>query len=267
MEVRLSGSSPAHLIPPSRPKPWPLRSAHIGTVPPPLLQAIVTGSALAICDGSYMPHQYPHLAVAAWILHSGSELAFTCHGITQVHGQPTVINSFRVELQGMHALLLALMHICSTNGLSAGHVSIGCNNKGVLSLVQWPRAYVSCSLKHHDLLRAIVNTRCSCPLSLSFHYIAGHQDDLARFEDLPLLAQLNVQADSLAKQALHILGTQQTPPILTPLPSTGWTLSIKDLLVSSDPQPLLLDHLSYRSAIPYWIKRGQLTDYSASLID
>jgi len=266
-EVRLSGSSPALLIPPSSPKPWPLRSAHIDNVPPSLLQAIVTGSALGICDGSYMPQRYPHLAAAAWILHSGSEQASTCHGVTQVHGQPAVINSFRAELQGMHALLLALTHICSTHGLSAGHVSIGCDNKGVLSLVQRPKAYVSCSSKHHDLLRAIVNTRRSCPLSLSFHYVAGHQDDLARFEDLPLLAQLNVQADSLAKQALHILGNQQASPLVTPLPNVGWTLFLKDLPVSSDPRPLLLDHLSYRSAIPYWIKRGQLTDYSASLID
>jgi len=167
----------------------------------------------------------------------------------------------------MHALFLALTHISSTHGLSASHVTISCNNKGILSLVQQPRAYISCSLKHHDLLQAIMNTHCSCPLSLSFHYVASHQDDLIQFEDLPLLAQLNVQADSLEKQALHILGTQQALPILTPLPNAGWTLSIKDLLVSSDPWPLLLNHLSYWLAIPYWIKQGQLTDYSASLID
>jgi len=69
------------------------------------------------------------------------------------------------------------------------------------------------------------------------------------FEDIPLFAKLNVQANSLAKQALHILSSQQAPPLLFPLPNAGWTLSVNGLPVS--PQPLLLDHLSSHTAIPY----------------
>jgi len=106
-----------------------------------------------------------------------------------------------------------------------------------------------------------------CPLSLSFQYVAGHQDEFSRFDDLPLLAQLNVQADSLAKQALHILGSQQASPVLSTLPNVGWTLLIKDVPISSDPWPILLDHLSFRSAIPYWIKRGHFSEHSATLVD
>jgi len=167
----------------------------------------------------------------------------------------------------MYSLLLALIHICSQYDIHSGHITISCDNKGVLSFIQCQHPYVSCSHKHHDLLHAIQNTRCSCPLSLSFQYITSHQDDLFRFEDLLLLAQLNVQADSLTKQALHILGAQQAPPVLSPLPNAGWTLLLNDQPVLMDPQPLLLDHLSSCSAVPYWICKSLLTDHLATLVD
>jgi len=174
----------------------------------------------------------------------GSSPAASCHGVTQVHGHSTSINSYRAELQGMHALLLALVSLCIQHDISTGHITIGCDNKGVISLLHRPRSYISGSSKHQDLLWAIIHTRCLCPISLSFQYVAGHQDELSRFEDLPLLAQLNVQADSLAKQALHLLGAQHAPPLLSTLPNIGWTLLIKEAPISSDPRPLLLDHLS-----------------------
>jgi len=152
------------------------------------------------------------------VLNQGS-LAMGSHRSS--HNQSSSINLFWAELQEMHTLLLALASICSLHSLSTGHVAICCDTKGVRSLVQWPRSYISCWLKHHDLLRAILNTCCSCPLLLSFQYIAGHQDDFSQFEDLPLLAQLNIQANSLAKQALHILGTQRAPPLLSSLPNAS----------------------------------------------
>jgi len=118
--------------------PWPLRFDHLDLTSPELIQAITSSTAVTICNGSHMPRRYPHLAAAAWILHSGTAPAFSCHGVTQVHGQHALINSYQAELQGMHSLLLALVTLCTQHGLSTGHVTVGCNNKGVLSLVQHP---------------------------------------------------------------------------------------------------------------------------------
>jgi len=84
-----------------------------------------------------------------------------------------------------------------------------------------------------DLLRAIHEEKHHCPLHLFFKYVASHQDDLLQFEDLSPLAQLNVQADFMAKQVLHILGQQQTAPLLLPLPRVPWVLTIDSL-----PTPL-----------------------------
>jgi len=120
----------------------------------------------------------------------------------------------------MLTLLLAITHLCSNRNLTAGQITIGCNNKGVIQLVQCSWSYVPCSQKHADLLQAICLARKQCLVSLRFQYVAGHQDDLMRFEDLPLLAQLNVQADSMAKQALHVLVAQGAPlsSILSSIP-------------------------------------------------
>jgi len=124
---------------------------------------------------------------------------------------PKEINSYRAELQGMLTLLLAITHLCSNRNLTAGQITIGCDNKGVIQLVQCSWSYIPCSQNHADLLWAIHLACKWCSVSLRFQYVAGHQDNLMRFDDLPLLAQLNIQADSMAKQALHVLVAQGAP--------------------------------------------------------
>jgi len=49
--------------------------------------------------------------------------------------------------------------------------------------------------------------RSRSQIHLSFVYVPGHQDTLSWLEDLPLLAQMNVWADSLAKKELHQIAT------------------------------------------------------------
>jgi len=55
------------------------------------------------------------------------------------------------------------------------------------------------------------------------------------FENLPLLAQLNIQADIMAKQALQILGSQVAPLLLLPLLGMPWLLTINLVPVATKP--------------------------------
>jgi len=130
-----------------------------------------------------------------------------------------------------------------------------------------PRPYVPCLYKHADLLWAIFGLLQQCPITFSFCYIAGHQDDFTQFKDLPLLAQLNIQVDTLAKQALQVLGHQATPPLLLPLLGLHWELLIKSLPVSSYPCTTILDHLSFNLGISHWIRKGQLSSQMAALVN
>ncbi len=265
--VTLSGSAAQSLLATSPSLPWPLRFAHFQPHAMTVSQALLAGTAIAICDGSYMPRRYPNLAAAAWIISTGTPFPAVCHGVTQVHGPPLAINSYRTELQGMLSLLLATSHLATLHGLSSGHLTIGCDNQGVISQALHRPSYIPGASKHADLVRAIHDTICHCPIQLSFQYVAGHQDDLTHYADLPPLAQLNVQADSMAKQALHILGHQQAPPLLAPLPGVAWTLVIAGLPVPLDPHPVIIDHLSHQCALDYWIHKGSFSVASSQLVD
>ncbi len=48
---------------------------------------------------------------------------------------------------------------------------------------------------------------------MTYHYVKAHQDDVHTFEDLPLIQQLNVMCDLLAKQAVQASVEQTTPRI------------------------------------------------------
>jgi len=118
-----------------------------------------------------------------------------------------------------------------------------------------------------NLLWAITTLCRTCPIQLEFHYVAGHQDIFSCFEDLPLLAQLNVQADFMAKQVLQILGSQNAPPLLLPIPGLSWSLLIGSFPIASNPCQAILDHVSYQAAILYWIQKGQLSLPLEKLVD
>ncbi len=206
-----------------------------------------------------MPHRYPHLAAAAWIINTGTPSLASCHGVTQVHGPPLAINSYHAELQGMLSLLLAINHLAKLQGLSLGHLTIGCDNQGVISQVLHRTPYIPGASKHTDLICTIHHAIQHCPIPLLFQYAAGHQDDFIHYDDLSPLAQLNVQANSMAKQALHILGHQHAPLLLDFLPGVAWSLVIAGQLVPLDPHPVIIDHLSCQCALAYWIHKGQFS--------
>ncbi len=55
--------------------------------PSPLVQAIRSGTAIAMSDGSYMPNRYPGQAVAAWLLSDSlAQKPLLFYGVTPVPG-------------------------------------------------------------------------------------------------------------------------------------------------------------------------------------
>jgi len=162
-----------------------------------------------------MPHLYPSLATAGWILSDSiCSSSSICCGATQVPGQPSHINTYRAELPGLLALIQAVTFICQGHNISDGHVTVACDNKGAIYQLNNTYPYVPCSIKHADLIRVLHHSHQLCPVMLSFEYIPGHQDELSQLEDLLPLEKLNVMADSLARQELHQLGHLQAPLFL-----------------------------------------------------
>ena len=133
----------------------------------PLVHAIRSGTAIAMSDGSYMPHRYPGQAAAAWLLSDSlAQKPLLFYGVAPVPGSSSQVNAYRAELYGMYSLLVALEHLCSVHHLADGGVLIGCDNKGVIFQAQAFHEYVPCNKLHADLLCAITALRLHSTLKL-----------------------------------------------------------------------------------------------------
>ena len=132
---------------------WPLRHCRLPDTMDHILTAITQGTALACCDGSYMPLLSDTYASTAWILES--PCGSTARGVCPVSGPAHDVNAYRGELQGIHCLMLFLEVACTFFGITQGTVLIGCDNKNGVnrSLEDWLR--VPSSVKHSDLIKAI----------------------------------------------------------------------------------------------------------------
>jgi len=99
---------------------------------------------------------------------------------------------------------------------------------------------LTCLASLNMLTSSVLSSRVHylCSIQFTFCYVVGHQDNLM-FEDLPLIIHLNVQADTMAKQAICILVGNDTVSILLPLPGKQWAFLANSIPVLQ----LLLDYL------------------------
>jgi len=209
--------------------------------------SISLGTAHGVCDGSYMSEALPDFATAAWLLEdSHFPHLHLCRGITHVSGPPSEANAYGAELQGLHALLLAIKGLCSFHSINTRSIIVGCDNQGALHQAQQTQELTPCSSVHADLIHAIHRICCSLPgIASHFQHVKGHQDDQASASSLPCLAQLNILADRLAKHSLlHLL--QHCQHQVGNLVGNAWSLQVNNQMVTLDPHPQILWHLGYQ---------------------
>lgn len=149
-------------------------------------------------------------------------------------GRNKEVNACCSKLQGIHAGVLALCSTCSFHKIKKGKVRCGCDNeKGVdLSNLDWLKAFTR--TKHSDPIRAIRKLKCVIGIDIHFEHVKGHQDNCSRFEDLPIMAQLNTKCDRRAKQALtrcHNDGEVVSPRTQ----GEGWQCRVDGVKQTSDP--------------------------------
>jgi len=104
---------------------WPLYSSVFPNQGQAIAEAIMLGTAYGVCDGLYMSEASPEYATAAWLLEdSRFPHQNLCCSIVHVSGIIDV-NAYQAELQGLHALLLAIKAICSYYSVTSGLVLVG----------------------------------------------------------------------------------------------------------------------------------------------
>lgn len=145
-------------------------------------------------------------------------------GTRLARGQGTVFgsnpSSYRAEISGCKAALLFLRHLhlyCSEQQ-PAGKLQYHCDNSGFIKKMMRFRSFPiapasSCLHSDWDLLISAHRLFCYFPELPSIHHVKGHQDRTIPYEDLPLPAQMNIDADHLAtSELLEFSRPQPTVP-------------------------------------------------------
>jgi hypothetical protein len=190
---------------------WPLDDMTIPANLDSLVQAITDGTAHGGCDGSYMREQSPILGSAAWKVEDPAS-GQAIEGTVQTTGDTREVNAYRSELQGIHAILFAISGVCTFYKLTDGAITIGCDNKGGIIRSNGDWLKINQNTRHADLIRAIRRLKASLPIQVTFVHVGGHQDNTTAFQDLPRLAQLNIEMDLKAKARLQSLILNSSPP-------------------------------------------------------
>lgn len=250
---------------------WPLRHSRFPNNGSLLATAIRNGSAHGVSDGSYMPGLSRSLAAAAWTLEDSlNPLISVCHGVTLLSSlDESQINAYRAELQGIHAMLLALTAVAKLHDIRSGSIRLYCDNERAIQLLSSSRQYVSASLQHHDLLRALHSTLSSLPITVSFEHIRGHQDRGVHHDLLSRPAQLNIRCDRLAKSFLQ--RSLRSPPELsivrTHLKGEHSRCLIRGRKLTADITNAVTRHCTTSTCKEYILRKGALTDSSWDLVN
>ena len=203
----------------------------------------MTGTAIAVSDGTYMPKMCTQLAMASW--HIENPLTtLGCHGLAQVSGTKAETNAYLVELQGIHTILMALKAICDFHLIQHGSITIHCDNKKGIYLSSHTWLQPSICIKHVDLIRAIHKLATSLLIKVTFAHIYGHQDNDNTYAQLDQPSKINVDMDSAAKQHLrNLIHLPDLPPCPAVMSHEGWQCWVADTKMTSDPADAIHHHI------------------------
>ena len=206
------------------------------------LAALSQQSLVWVTDGSHNPLCAPNISGAGWIVKdcmTNRKWSFSFYEVSDR------ANSYRAELLGLYAIhtfILALTKYLTIP--ESATVNVRCDNKGALRTSSRKYKRIRPSSKCADILRCF-RTLHSKIRDIHIHYahVSAHMDDLLSWDELTLEQQLNVQCDTLAKQAVsrasksHQQG--ETLPITNLLPLEQCAIFICDKKLPSDITPTL----------------------------
>ena len=180
----------------------------------------------------------------------GTRLA-TCAG----NAPGFFVTSFRAEGYGLLSMARFLLHLFAFCHLPIPpRISLSTDNEGLVTRIATCRA---CAIEHPntslkpdwDVVRSIADTLLLFPAPKITH-VKGHQDKTVPYADLPLRAQLNVDADHLAgefhatfsptPERVTRLGSN---PVQFHLPSGTITSKVKQVVRKAATTPPLQDYI------------------------
>jgi hypothetical protein len=180
--------------------------------------------------------------------------------------------SYQAEGYAMVSGLTVLKHIC----LFCGHINmlrlgkLYCDNLGLIKKVSYFFKYrlakVKCVLhSEYDVVNQVFRLLQEYTATPEINHVKGHQNNKIPYVSLPLPAQLNDDADSLATKELH-----DRPKLIhhVPLfPDSKVQQLLSGTSVTRNLSGAIRKHQGYRNLVPYMLERYGWTDNITASVD
>jgi hypothetical protein len=212
-----------------------------------LASLLVHSTFKACSDGSAVAHE----GSFGWVLslEDGTRLAYGA-GLVDGHDP----RSFRAEDQGMLSVVCFLRRLLQFTGtVDEIEGVLATDNTGLIARVESQgklRYSVPNSIfkSDWDIVEAIVQTLRSTTLKVGFEHVKGHQDDDVPVEELGLLAQLNIEADSHAGAFKYrpLIPLQPTRPVALDIDGKTIHRGFKAAIREAMHGPSLLEEMQLR---------------------
>ena len=167
-------------------------------------------------------------------------------------------NSLRAEAAGMLSATMFLSILCNYLDVPAFHVVCISDNAELIrrckAHLHYKEPFPNETLKsEYDVTEQIYRTQAAHNIKATFYWVKGHQDNNKNYDELPLEAQLNIDADELAGKFQDEYGKFR--PLVHVLPSCPAMLAIRGISITSNyrkqlirayVEPQYIRHLQYK---------------------
>jgi hypothetical protein len=168
---------------------------------------------------------------------------------------------------------MSVNSLCEIQGITQGAITAKCDGEGTIKIVQHLHAIIKNNRKHFDLIQALAEAIKISPIQWQFEHLKGHQDKYISYSQLDRWAQLNVQADAIAKQEVTRLlraGGREGNSIQIPFDTCRiyWTSEQgEEELISSKLSETLINHIQTRTIKRYWEKKRKMGIETSAKVD
>jgi hypothetical protein len=213
--------------------------------------AMIQGTAVAVCDGSYKDN----FGTAGFVLQNWDSKLNRVTGAHVTPGHPDEINPYRSELGGILAIVVVAEAIAVFHDVKTGTIELGCDCESGLTAI-FVHEYDTPKQPHHDLIHEIRKKIAASKLTWKFKHVRGHQDKHTSYQLLDMWGRLNVEMDSLAKVYWNEKSSSTMP--FYPPSTFGWTLWIGPRKLASWDRQQLYNHARSTKILQHWSSRRDI---------
>jgi len=222
-----------------------------------LEEAIQTGKAVAVSDGSYMEV----IGTTAWTIeaHTARDCII---GMGYTPGKVEDQSTYQSKLFGLWGILLTLLWFTKEHGINHRGVTIACNRLLALKQAQY-QGLTDPNNAHYNIIGAIHRIRDQLPIKITFEHVKGHQDN-GQSLALSWTAWMNIKMDARAKQWA---GTSFQGPDQYTIPYKGWKCAIHGYCVIKKLQTMLHEHINRIALQQHWASKNCYSKGTAYMVD